>query len=98
MVTDLHREDGCSELHLCLNLDFHFFSCVSDLSVSGDLLLLISGGGDGSIRIHHSLGTSHHRHQQEKTKKEEEEESKAQVHVHLKRHHWQRSLVHTANG
>lgn len=25
MVTDLHREDGCSELHLCLNLDFHFF-------------------------------------------------------------------------
>lgn len=60
-------------------------SSVSDVSVSGDLLLLICGGGDGSIRIHHSLGTSHHCHQQEKTQKKEEEESKAQVHVHLKR-------------
>lgn len=88
--------DGCGELHLGLNLNFH--SCVSDSSVSGDLLLLISGGGDGSIRIHHRLGTSHHRHQQEKAKEKEEEESKAQVHVHLKGPHWKSCLVHVAEG
>lgn len=72
MVTDLHREDGCSGLLLWLNLNFRK-SYFSDFFVSGDLLLLISGGGDGSIRIHHSLGTFHHCHQQEKTKKKEEE-------------------------
>lgn len=87
--------DG-GELHLWLVLNFH--SCVSDSSVSGDLLLLISGGGDGAVRIHHSLGTSHHRHQQEKAKEKEEEESKAQVHVHLKGPHWKSCLVHVAEG
>lgn len=83
-------------LHFWLNVNFP--SCVSGSSVSGDLLLLIRGGGDGSIRIHHRLGTSHHYHQQEKAKNEEEEESEAQVHVHLSGPHWQRSLVHLARG
>lgn len=68
-----------------------------DFSLSGDLLLLVGGGGDGAIRIHYSLGTAHHCHQKEETQDEEEEERKAQVHVHLKLHRRVRSLVHVAD-
>lgn len=74
-MTDLNRLDGQSYIHACILIFTRelFFN----ISVSGDLLLLICGGGDGSVRIHHCLGTSHHCHQQEKTQKEEEEDGKS---------------------
>ncbi|TKS88358.1 hypothetical protein D9C73_023212 [Collichthys lucidus] len=67
-----------------------------DADTRCDLFFLVGGGGDGAIRIHHSLGTTHHRHQQEETQEEEEEESEAQIHVHLKRPCRIASLVHVA--
>lgn len=54
------------------------------LCFSGDLFLLVGGGGDGAIRIHYCLGATHHCCQQEEAQEEEEKECKAQVHVHLK--------------
>lgn len=67
------------------------------LSLSGDLLLLVGGGGDRAIRVHDGLGAAYHRHQKEKTQQEEEEESEAQVHVHLELRHGVRRLIHVVS-
>lgn len=65
---------------------------------SGDLFLLVGGGGDGAIWIHDGLGTAHHCHQQEETKEEEEEQRKAEVHIYLELHRRASSLVHEADN
>lgn len=64
---------------------------------SGYLLLLVGGGGDGAVGIHHRLGTPHHRQHQEETQEEEEEKSEAKVHVNLKSRRRMSSLVHVGD-
>lgn len=59
-----------------------------------DLLLLVSGGGDGSIWIHNSLGTTHNSNKQEETEEKKEEECEAQIHINLRLENWWHWLVH----
>lgn len=59
------------------------------------LLLLVGGGGNGSVWIHNCLSATHNGNKQEEAEKEEKKEGKTQIHIDLQPWwNWWRWLVH----